>query len=568
MNKSKNYFKKIQLLVDKKAKIRIIWLIIFSVFISILETFTLASIMPFIDIATNFDKIQTDQYYQQAFIFLGFQSEVNFAIVLGFFLVVLFIFRGLVNLVHSHVIFNFSESLYAQITQKLFETYLKMPYKAFVKKNSSYLTKAIVSEASQIPYVINSVLLMMSEALVIIFLYILMMATNWKITIVVTVILLFKMLFLSKTISKKIKSVGVIREKSGSQFYEIINKFFGNFKQLKLQDQQRIEGVKDEFSTAIKSYANANAVSSFLSSVPRLFIETFAFSMMVILLTSLVYLAQEDVAFIIPTISLFAIILYRFLPSINRIINGYNSVMYYHKSIDVVESEFATEQEILGGQIIEFKEKIELIDVNFSYEKNEVLRGVNLIIYKGEKVAIIGESGSGKSTLVDLIIGLHRADQGKIQIDNNFVDNTNLLSWRSQVGYIPQQVYLFDGTIAENVCFGRNEDKHLLETVLKQANIFDFLQTKQGLNTLVGEGGVQLSGGQKQRIAIARALYGQPEILVLDEATSALDSKTEGKVMQEIYQITQNKTLIIIAHRLGTIKYCDRIYRMKSGKLN
>jgi len=568
VNKSKNYFKKIQLLVDKKAKIRIIWLIIFSVFISILETFTLASIMPFIDIATNFDKIQTDQYYQQAFIFLGLQSEVNFAIVLGFFLVVLFIFRGLVNLVHSHVIFNFSESLYAQITQKLFETYLKMPYKAFVKKNSSYLTKAIVSEASQIPYVINSVLLMMSEALVIIFLYILMMATNWKITIVVTVILLFKMLFLSKTISKKIKSVGVIREKSGSQFHEIINKFFGNFKQLKLHDQQRIEGVKDEFSTAIKSYANANAVSSFLSSVPRLFIETFAFSMMVILLTSLVYLAQEDVAFIIPTISLFAIILYRFLPSINRIINGYNSVMYYHKSIDVVESEFATEQEILGGQIIEFKEKIELIDVNFSYEKNEVLRGVNLIIYKGEKVAIIGESGSGKSTLVDLIIGLHRADQGKIQIDNNFVDNTNLLSWRSQVGYIPQQVYLFDGTIAENVCFGRNEDKHLLETVLKQANIFDFLQTKQGLNTLVGEGGVQLSGGQKQRIAIARALYGQPEILVLDEATSALDSKTEGKVMQEIYQITQNKTLIIIAHRLSTIKYCDRIYRMKSGKLN
>jgi len=568
VNKSKNYFKKIQLLVDKKAKIRIIWLIIFSVFISILETFTLASIMPFIDIATNFDKIQTNQYYQQAFIFLGLQSEVNFAIVLGFFLVVLFIFRGLVNLVHSHVIFNFSESLYAQITQKLFETYLKMPYKAFVKKNSSYLTKAIVSEASQIPYVINSVLLMMSEALVIIFLYILMMVTNWKITIVVTVILLFKMLFLSKTISKKIKSVGVIREKSGSQFHEIINKFFGNFKQLKLHDQQRIEGVKDEFSTAIKSYANANAVSSFLSSVPRLFIETFAFSMMVILLTSLVYLAQEDVAFIIPTISLFAIIIYRFLPSINRIINGYNLVMYYHKSIDVVESEFATEQEILGGQIIEFKEKIELIDVNFSYEKNEVLRGVNLIIYKGEKVAIIGESGSGKSTLVDLIIGLHRADQGKIQIDNNFVDNTNLLSWRSQVGYIPQQVYLFDGTIAENVCFGRNEDKHLLETVLKQANIFDFLQTKQGLNTLVGEGGVQLSGGQKQRIAIARALYGQPEILVLDEATSALDSKTEGKVMQEIYQITQNKTLIIIAHRLSTIKYCDRIYRMKSGKLN
>jgi ABC-type multidrug transport system fused ATPase/permease subunit len=253
---------------------------------------------------------------------------------------------------------------------------------------------------------------------------------------------------------------------------------------------------------------------------------------------------------------------------VNRIVTGYNTLLYYHRSIDVIDEELKTTQEDLGNKIIEFKDKIELTNVNFSYQEKEVLCGINLTINKGEKIAFIGESGSGKSTLVDLIIGLYRFNQGEMKIDSVLVDESNLQNWRSQIGYIPQQVYLFDGTIAENVCFGRDLDKSLLETVLKHANILDFLQTKQGVNTLVGEGGVQLSGGQKQRVAIARALYGQPEILVLDEATSALDEETERKIMNEIYQISQDKTLIVIAHRLSTIKGCDKIYQLEDGVLN
>ena len=190
---------------------------------------------------------------------------------------------------------------------------------------------------------------------------------------------------------------------------------------------------------------------------------------------------------------------------------------------------------------------------------------MTLTINKGEKIAFVGESGAGKSTLVDLIIGLHQPSEGQIVIDNKTLDVSNLQSWRSQIGYIPQQVYLFDGTIADNVCFGRELNRNLMEHVLKQANIFDFLQTKQGIKTLVGEGGVQLSGGQKQRVAIARALYGKPEILVLDEATSALDDKTEQRIMYEIYQASRDKTLIIIAHRLSTIVDCDKIYTIKNG---
>jgi ABC-type multidrug transport system fused ATPase/permease subunit len=239
--------------------------------------------------------------------------------------------------------------------------------------------------------------------------------------------------------------------------------------------------------------------------------------------------------------------------------------MYHHKSIDIVSEELETSQENLLNETVEFKYKIELKNVNFSYQERVVLENINLTISKGEKIAFVGESGSGKSTLVDLIIGLCRPNKGEMRIDNALIGESNLQNWRSQIGYIPQQVYLFDETIKENVCFGRKLDRALLDKVLKQANIFDFLQTKQGIGTLVGEGGIQLSGGQKQRIAIARALYGQPEVLVLDEATSALDDKTEKKIMDEIYKISKDKTLIVIAHRLSTISGCDQIYKVQDG---
>jgi ATP-binding cassette subfamily B protein len=269
----------------------------------------------------------------------------------------------------------------------------------------------------------------------------------------------------------------------------------------------------------------------------------------------------------LPTLSLFVLALYRLLPSVNRIVGGYNTLMYHHKSIDIVYDGLKTTKEDFKDEIIKFSHKIELVNVDFSYQKKVVLENIILTIYKGEKIAIVGESGAGKSTLVDLIIGLYRPNNGEIKIDGNILDESNLQNWRSQIGYIPQQVYLFDGTIADNICFGRELDLTLLEKVLKQANIFEFLQTKQGTNTLVGEGGIQLSGGQKQRVAIARALYGQPEILVLDEATSALDDKTELRIMNEIYQASVDKTLIIIAHRLSTIKGCDRIYEIKDGSI-
>ncbi|MCG4149237.1 ABC-type lipopolysaccharide transporter PglK, partial [Campylobacter coli] len=207
--------------------------------------------------------------------------------------------------------------------------------------------------------------------------------------------------------------------------------------------------------------------------------------------------------------------------------------------------------------------------LSFGYEgKKHLFKNLNLNIKKGEKIAFIGESGCGKSTLVDLIIGLLKPKEGQILIDEQELNANNTKNYRQKIGYIPQNIYLFNDSIAKNITFGDAVDEEKLNRVIKQANLEHFIKNlSQGVQTKVGDGGSNLSGGQKQRIAIARALYLEPEILVLDEATSALDTQSEAKIMDEIYKISKDKTMIIIAHRLSTITQCDKVYRLEHGKL-
>ena len=561
------YLTKIFLLLDKKDQKNLALLTLFSLFISVIETIGISAIMPFINIAINFDNIHSNNFNQRAFDFFSFEKDINFAIAFGFLLLGFYFFRGVVTILFSYILVHFSEYLYSQTTKKLFKNYLNMPYFIFANKNSSYLTKTIITESALLSKVINSALLLMSEVFLVICLYTVMMFVNWKITIFFTIVLAIILLFLTQIISKRVKLVGAKREEFQSQYYEIINKLFGNFKQIKLQDINRLEATHKEFSISVKEYAKAAATGGFLSAFPRLFIETIGFTLIVSLLIGLLYSSQSSIAHFLPTLGLFAIALYRLLPSVNRIVTGFNAILFHHKCIDIIHEELGTIQEYSGNDSISFKKNIELTNLNFYYDDKKILNSINLTIDKGQKIAFIGESGSGKSTLVDIIIGLHKLTQGEMRVDGVLVEEANLQNWRSQIGYIPQQVYLFDGTISENVCFGREFDEDLLVKVLDQANILEFLQKKQGIETLVGEDGIQLSGGQKQRIAIARALYGQPEVLVLDEATSALDDETEKKIMDEIYKISKDKTLIIIAHRLSTIKGCDNTYTLKNGIL-
>jgi len=558
--------KKLNYILTKRDKQYLIFLLFVSVIVSVVEVIGVGAIMPFISVATNFDNIYKNKYFKIIYTFFDFNSPVNFVVAFGVVLILFYIFRSLFNLFYFYLLNRFSQSRYSILAYRLFENYLGMHYIDFINKNSSHLIKTLVNEANNLVQLISNVLFMMSEFFVVIFIYSMLLYVNWKMTILLTLFLITNVWILKKVVSSRIKKAGEIRNKMQEKFYEIINSSFGNFKIIKLKGNDK--EILEKFNKASFGFANANITNQTLSQVPRLFLEAIGFSLIALIIIYLVLKYQTDIRGALPILSMFVLGLYRLMPSVNRIYSAYNQILFYSKALEITHNDLIYEPEDLGDEEIEFKEKIKLRDVSFAYDKKEVLKDINLEITKGEKVGIIGESGSGKSTLIDLIIGLYRPKSGKIFIDENELNEKNLKSWRKKIGYIPQNIYLVDGTIAENVAFGEEIDERRVKEVLKMANILDFLETHhKGIWTKVGENGVKLSGGQKQRVAIARALYNNPEILILDEATSALDNETEIKIMDEIYKVGNNKTMIIIAHRLSTLDRCNRIVELKDGKI-
>ena len=557
--------KKLLAITTRQEKKNFIILIFMSIFLSVVETVGISAIMPFITLASDPSKIVGNEYSKKIYNFFDFSTTTNFMIFFGLFLIGFYIFRAIYSMFYNYILNKFAFGRFHAFAFRLFKNYTNLPYKRFVKRNSAELIKTIVNEASNLSFYMQSLLLIFSEIFTVVLLYALLLLMDWKMTLVLTILLGAKVLFLLFFLKKRIEKEGTRRSTMQSKFYKILNETFGNFKIIKLIQNE--EKLYSEFLSTSHGYAKANIVSNTLNQLPRLSLETIGFS---VLIGIVVYVLFEynDASFVLPIISMYALALYRILPALNRILSNYNTLLFLSNSLDIVYSDLSYTPQTEGKDFIDFKNKIELTNVSFEYNKNKkVLENINIIINKGDKVAFLGESGSGKSTLVDLIIGLYKPLSGEIVIDDKKLTSDNVKSYRSKVGYIPQSIYLFDGTVGENVAFGYEYDKEKITEVLKKANIYDFLSSKEGIDTLVGDGGIQLSGGQKQRIGIARALYSDPEILVLDEATSALDNETEAKIMDEIYETSQDKTLLIIAHRLSTIERCDRKIMLSNGKI-
>lgn len=555
---------KLRSLLTKRDKQYLLGLLLFSIIISAIETIGIGIIMPFIQLASDFSMIHDYAILAKTYAFLGFEKEMDFVVLIGIVLIVFYLFRSAINLLYQHLLVRFAQGRYHLLAFRLFQNYLGMPYKEFVNKNSSYLTKTIVTEAGSLTALIQNALFLISEVFVLIFIYAMLLYVNFKITLLLTAILLVKVLLLKYTISRKIKSEGTKRAEFQKNFYEIVNASFGNFKLIKLMTNEA--DILKRFGQSSIGFAKANITNGTLQHIPRLFLEAVGFGLMIFVIVYLILKYEQDIQAVIPMLSIYVMALYRLLPSINRILGSYNNILFQHKSLEIVHQELLYDVESLRDEPVSFSRTIELQNIHFAYEEDKPLfQGLSLTIRKGSKVAFVGESGAGKSTLVDIIIALYKPKSGRILIDNQELNEANILSWRRKVGYIPQSIYLFDGSVGENVAFGREMNEEKMIDSLKKANIWEFLQTKEGLDTRVGEGGIILSGGQKQRIAIARALYGDPKLLVLDEATSALDNETEEKIMDEIYEASREKTLIIIAHRLSTIQRCEKVFRIENG---
>ncbi|MGJ8645383.1 MAG: ABC transporter ATP-binding protein [Marinomonas colpomeniae] len=548
--------KEIKTLFDIVGHIKItIYIIMLSLFVALIEFVGLSLIVPYISIAVS-QKIPDNEYlyyFLRVFNIQGFQQFMLFASIL---IVSFYLFRLMINLLFSYISLRLFNKIRHVLMSKLFSHYAHIDYGSFAFRNSINFKKTLLQESLNAQVIIKSMIDIISESFVLLALIGLIVYVDWVLAIVLGLVFGLMFYLVTFLVKSKINTIADERKKYSTGLHKYVDEILNNFKFIKLVGAENI-GIKgfDENSYGL---FRVNSLFQLLNQSPKFILETFGLIAIAIITY---YLTQSNSSGgIIGTLGVYAVAFYRALPSLNRIISSYNNFQYFKNTIDQVSEDLKIErEENLAGREVMFKNKLILSNVTFKHKGTETLLfdQLKVMINKGDKVAIIGKSGCGKSTLVDILMGILKPSNGLLSVDDVVIDDTNMRAWRKKFGYIPQEIYLYDGTVSDNVAFGREYDEQKVVEVLKQANIYNYLKMKDGLETMVGEGGVKLSGGQKQRIGIARALYGDPEILVLDEATSGLDYETEASIMDEIYEISKDKTLIVIAHRLSTIENCE-----------
>lgn len=552
-------------LFTRKDKQFVLLLLLLSIVVSVFETVGISALMFFITMATNFEMISKNSYFKMVYDFFNFTHPAYFVSFLGIGLIVFYVVRAFLNIGLVYSLNNFAQMRQHRFATEIFERFLLLDYKDFTQRSAATFSQVIFAYAANATQVITGVLTIMSESFTIFAIYAMLFYVNWKMTMVLSLLLGIKVFAIIKTFSGRITSAGKRSQYFNINMSKLFNETFGNYKFLKLLGEGK--EIVAKFKELNYGFAHANNVNAVWQSLPRFILETIGFSILIGVIVYVLYL-YRNAQFVIPIVSMYALAFYRFLPSVNKILMGYNQIIFNKHALDPLNRYVHLNKETIGREAVSFNKKLELRHVDFGYSADKlILRDVTLSIAPGEKVGFIGESGAGKTTLIDILVGLLMPVQGALLLDGAILSSSNLTTWRSFIGYIPQQIYLFDGTAAENVLCGRPLDQMRLEHVLKQANMFDFLMQKGGLDIRVGEAGIQLSGGQRQRLAIARALYSNPKILVLDEATSSLDNNNEERIMEEIYNSAADCTMLIIAHRLSTIARCDRVFKVEQGRV-
>ena len=550
-----NKFKNILSLEIKKS---FFYLVVFSIVISILEILGLSLLMPFITLATNKEYLTESEVLNDIYTFMEFENYLSFVTFFGIGLLIFYIIRFIMLSLYSYKSLKFINYITHFVMTRLFKNYLYMEYSTFVLKNTAHLNKALLSETFNISNFVGAIIKIISESFILILFLMLLLYIDWKMTLSLIIVFIILFLGLIKILKSKSRQAGIKRERHFKALHTNTKETLANFLFTKLvgTEKKQIE----YFEKDSQGLANVATTVNFLGTMPRYLLETIGIIVIVILILFVFY-KYEDTSLILPIIGTYAIAFYRLLPSVNSILNSFTVFQFTKNAIDDIYEDFQIKhEEHYKSDIVEFGNKLELKNISFKFDRRDVFSNYSITIQKGEKIAFIGESGSGKSTLVNIIMGVLPPASGEVSVDGKTLLDNHLINWRKKFGFIPQNIYLFDGTVAENVAYGRNYCESKIIKALKQANIYDYFLEKEGINTKVGEGGIQISGGQKQRVAIARAIYDEPEILVLDEATSALDKETERLIMNEIYNLSHNKTLIIIAHRLNTLNRIDKIF--------
>ncbi len=544
------------------------------------EMLGLASILPFIAVLSNPEVLETNVKLNDIFQFVkiyGVNTKQQFLLLLGIIVFILFIISICFRAFTSYLQVRFFSMCQYNIGKRIIEGYLNKSYSWFLNRNSAELGKNVLSEVSTVvSNGISPLLNIVVQSIMAITILILLLIVDIKIALIIGLIFGSAYFIFYKSLLSILKRISLERFKSNEWTFTAVSEAFGAVKEIKLGGFEQT--YIDRFSDPAKNLAKNQASLQVINKMPRFAIEAVAFGGMLLIV---LYLLAQNESFIdtIPVIALYVFAGYRLMPALQQIYVSSNQLRsiipalnVLHK--DLIDLERSIYKKEKDKSTLPLQNSIILRDLNYRYPNVSklALKNINLSIQANSKVAIVGTTGSGKTTLVDIILGLLEAQEGKIEIDGKVIDKNNIRRWQRSIGYVPQHIYLADDTIAANIAFGENPkniDQKKIEIAARLSRIDEFVISELPLKylTKVGERGVRLSGGQRQRIGIARALYRNPQVLILDEATSALDNNTEKLVMDAIFNMGEVKTVILITHRITSVKNCDDIFLIEKGEL-
>ena len=559
-------------ILSKRQRIGALLLATVLFFAMLLEVLGLGILLPLLSLIIDPEKINQNKAVNEVKLLFDDISDKEFVIYCLLLFLVFYLLKTLFLAYLSYRQNKFLTGVTNNVSNNLFQNYLKQPYTFFLKNNTSELIKNIQVEVTHFSAFFSSLIIVFSE---------IGMIFSISVTLVfiepmgaLTLGIFFGVLsvvFLQFT-KERLKRWGVVRQDVDSKSSKIILETFGGIKDIFVLGRKQF--FLNNFFKQNHLKASVSLRQLTISQFPRLYLELVAVFGLIGFILLMTY-RNEDPKVLISTIGVFVAATFKIIPSINRLIASIQLLKYYKSSLSIIYNELVClkTEEIPSNQNLDsyvFKDKIQLLNLSFGYNNTTLLQDVNLEINKGDSIGIVGESGSGKSTLIDLLLGFQKPSKGLITIDD--VDlNDVILSFRSKIGYVSQELYLIDDSILNNIAFGINKDEINIERVhevIKLSQLETLIEnSKDGVNTRVGERGVQLSGGQKQRIAIARALYSNPDILILDEATSALDSKTENSIIKTVEGLKGNVTIIIISHKLSILDMCNKVFKISDSKI-
>lgn len=574
--KKTGIFTKLGYIFTAKDKRKIAILLVAVVIGSFLELLGVTIFMPFINIISNPQTIQRTWYLKLFYDGLHFSSTKNFMIALSCAIIAVYLIKNIYLIVEKNCIYKFSYSTQMRLSTRLLETYMKEPYTFHLNKNIASLQRTIQEDTGRFMQVVLYFMELATELVVCLTLGIYLLFVSKSITIiVVSLLVVFVGTFLACT-RRYSNQLGRDNQAYQGKIYQWMNQALGGIKEIKILERDSF--FIDEYQKYYAKFARGLRLSRTISILPKYLVEAVAITGLLIAIIVKMTFGEADLVYYIPQLTVFAVAAFRLMPSVGRINEYATNMLYAFPSVDLIYKDLVEIEDYVEKQDHEVAEKwnlknaIEVKDVTYYYPDTEepVIDGASLTIQKGKTVAFIGASGAGKTTMVDIILGLLVPQKGVVMADEINV-HEKPKTFHAQIGYIPQVIYLSDDTIRNNIAFGIKEaqiDEAAVQAAVEKAQLTEFINSlPHGLDTIVGDRGVRLSGGQRQRIGIARALYHDPEILVLDEATSALDNETESAVMEAIDHLQGLKTMIIIAHRLTTIRNVDRIYEVGEGKV-